>query len=268
MKKIDFQQLLLEKGERIGLCAAGGLAFILLALTLFMPGKGLFSGTASGHIEELTSRTKKLQEEHSRARPTEGSADYPGPLKDTTEQFKVRHVASNEFQARSLFFPPPITDTKRQQPLIEKADEVKVAFVRGQFPAMQFQYDETSGKRVIIAVLVLKGESADSGSTQGGFGTTIQGDRFKQMYQGLGQGFGHHVCGPPRFSRDVPLRQPPVRRGLPGQRPLRPRTPIGWPPAPGHRAATAPATARAQSATGSPRRLPWPWAGRNRQCRR
>src|SRR5947209_19202308 len=84
----QLQQLLLEKGERIGLCVAGGLAFLLLVLTLFLPGKGLFSGTASGHSDELTKKVPEVKSKHAQAQVTEG--DKPPQLKDTTAEIQVR----------------------------------------------------------------------------------------------------------------------------------------------------------------------------------
>src|SRR5258708_6315468 len=108
MKKEDIKQLLLEKGERIGLCVAGGLAFLLLVLALFLPGKGLFSGSASGHIEELTKQTAEVKDKHTRATPTD--SEKPGSLKDATAQFQVRLVDPQEYRATALFFRPPNKD--------------------------------------------------------------------------------------------------------------------------------------------------------------
>src|SRR6185437_1073876 len=43
--KIDYKKILLEKGERIGLIAAGVIAGLLLILSLLLPGHGLFAGS-------------------------------------------------------------------------------------------------------------------------------------------------------------------------------------------------------------------------------
>ncbi|MBI1915637.1 MAG: hypothetical protein HYS12_13030 [Planctomycetes bacterium] len=179
MKKLNVQQLLLEKGERIGLCVAGGLAFLLLVLTLFLPGKGLFSGTASGHSEELTKETVAVKSKHSEAKPTE--SDKPGSLKDATAEFQVRFVDPDLFRAFAMFFRPPTKDTKRQKPTILVPDEVQVAVIRGQFPALQFQTDE-SGK--IIGVLVVVDEKSESSDANSSGSSRLQGNQITQSGAG------------------------------------------------------------------------------------
>jgi hypothetical protein len=184
IKKEDIQQLLLEKGERIGFCVAGGLAFLLLVLALFLPGKGLFSGSASGHIEELNDQTAKVKDKHKNASPT--AAESPGDIANATSEFKLRYADPQEYRAFAMFFRPPTKDTKRHQPTILLPDEVKVSVIKGQFPALQFQYETVGDKQQISSVLVVlddKHESSDSNQSRSGLDT-------RQLQQGFGGGGG------------------------------------------------------------------------------
>ncbi|HKB37860.1 MAG TPA: hypothetical protein VKD72_15540, partial [Gemmataceae bacterium] len=178
MKKINFQQLLLEKGERIGLCVAGGLAVILLALTLFMPGKGLFSGSASAHIEELTKLNTNLKSKHQAARPVDN--DKPPDLKDALVKFDHRLFDASEFPNHPGFFTPPPTDTKRHKPTLLLCDEFQVAVLVGSFPALQVKFDDVGGKRVITHIEVVESTASEGGSTPGYTPGTLQTDQFKK----------------------------------------------------------------------------------------
>ncbi len=43
--KVDFKQVLLQHGERIGIGVAGALAGLMIVMSLFWPGSGVFSGS-------------------------------------------------------------------------------------------------------------------------------------------------------------------------------------------------------------------------------
>src|SRR5438552_1169711 len=53
LKEFDFKQFLLEKGERVGLYAAGGIAFLIIVLSLFLPGRGILSPSPKKSAEEI-----------------------------------------------------------------------------------------------------------------------------------------------------------------------------------------------------------------------
>lgn len=53
MKDFDIKQFLLEKGERVGLYAAGGVALLMILLSLFYPGKGLFSASPKATADDI-----------------------------------------------------------------------------------------------------------------------------------------------------------------------------------------------------------------------
>ena len=61
MKKMDFKQFMLEKGERVALYVACGLAALLLVFFLFWPGSGLFSGSASANAEAMKKKAEEVE---------------------------------------------------------------------------------------------------------------------------------------------------------------------------------------------------------------
>ena len=68
IKEFDFKQFLLQKGERVGLYAAGGLAFLMIVLSLFPGGvMQLFDVLQNGYWharghEYLSTRTARIVE--------------------------------------------------------------------------------------------------------------------------------------------------------------------------------------------------------------
>ncbi len=62
-KKVDFQQLLLQRGERIGLGVAVALTLLLLVLSLFMSGHGLLAGSSSEKAATLDTSSTYVESE-------------------------------------------------------------------------------------------------------------------------------------------------------------------------------------------------------------
>ena len=71
---------------------------------------------------------------------------------------------------------------------VGSTDEVKVAAFSGPFPALQFQTDESGGKRVITHVLVTESETGGSGGSGGG--GSLQSNLFSGQGQRSGIGSG------------------------------------------------------------------------------
>src|SRR5436305_716249 len=67
MAKMNFKQLMLEKGEKIGLAVAAGIAILLVVTQLLWPGYGLFAPNPKDHQKKLeglsTQVSKKMQAE-------------------------------------------------------------------------------------------------------------------------------------------------------------------------------------------------------------
>src|SRR5262245_51132896 len=73
--KVDFTQVLLQHGERIGLGVAGGLAALLVATGLFLPDSGFFSGSPDQKAKDLLGPSEQLEAQMRSAQPTE--SDLP-----------------------------------------------------------------------------------------------------------------------------------------------------------------------------------------------
>src|SRR6266511_5098093 len=74
MKKIDLKPFLMEKGERVGLYVAGGLALLLVGIGVV---KGFSSGSASGNAGKLNERLDQLAQLQSNARPEQDKGHLP-----------------------------------------------------------------------------------------------------------------------------------------------------------------------------------------------
>jgi hypothetical protein len=79
--KIDFKQVLLQHGERIGLIVAGVVSLLLLVTALFLPGHGLFAGSASEKAKAIDDTTKWVEERLNNPNNKPGPNDLPGEAK-------------------------------------------------------------------------------------------------------------------------------------------------------------------------------------------
>src|SRR5438128_121956 len=71
LKDFDYKQFLLERGERVGLYAAGGLGFLLIFLSLIWPGKALFNASPKPAAEEMSKSAKEKNNLVQTASPSE-----------------------------------------------------------------------------------------------------------------------------------------------------------------------------------------------------
>src|SRR5579885_3293265 len=74
MKEFDFKQFLLEKGERVGLYAAGGIALLMIILSLFMPHKGILSDSPRGRAEAISTIAQQKKRDVAQNAPSEEEA--------------------------------------------------------------------------------------------------------------------------------------------------------------------------------------------------
>jgi len=83
LKDINYKQLLLDRGERFGLGAAGVITLFLVA-TLFFPGMGFMSGSSGSNADALDKASKTVQNGLDNDKPTQ--ADAPD---ETTKKQKL-----------------------------------------------------------------------------------------------------------------------------------------------------------------------------------
>src|SRR5690242_16472356 len=84
LKEFDFKGFLLEKGERVGLYAAGGIALLMVILSLFLPGKGLLSPSPKKSAKDMTDLAATKKNDVVNAKPSASDAEelrkVPGEL--------------------------------------------------------------------------------------------------------------------------------------------------------------------------------------------
>lgn len=80
--KVDFKQVLMQHGERIGLGIAALLALGLIATSLFMPGSGVFSGSPDEKAKILEEKANAVQARLSDPNNVPGEADKPSKDSD------------------------------------------------------------------------------------------------------------------------------------------------------------------------------------------
>src|SRR5262245_57045479 len=75
--EVDFKQVLLEHGERIGIGIAGVLAVLMVVMSLFWPGSGVFSGSPAEKAKVIASVTENVDRKLRDPNNVPGDSDKP-----------------------------------------------------------------------------------------------------------------------------------------------------------------------------------------------
>jgi hypothetical protein len=148
LKKVDFKQILLEKGERIALFAGLGV------MALMVVGFGVGSVASDGpqtKVNNLESLRKQAQMAYDQSQPDEGLDKLPPELNVVA----LKPVNPELYPAKWAFFQPLSSeDRKWRQPAVLGPDEFQVDLVRG---AVQiYIITEDANKNLRIGVLKTK----------------------------------------------------------------------------------------------------------------
>lgn len=100
--KLDFQQVLLRHGERIGLGLAGGVTALLVVLSLFMPNKGFFSGSPSARAKDLDGVSTLVDQKLRDPNNLPGESDKPPPAGDKLQALNREPVNAAEHRMASV----------------------------------------------------------------------------------------------------------------------------------------------------------------------
>lgn len=114
MKKFDFKEFFLAKGEKVGLgiCAVLGALFLVSGVMSVMG-----SSSTKENAKDLRQYTKTIQQKRMAARPT--SQDLPqGKVEDMSEDFRLSWVFADSFRFPELFHVQGGSENKRMQPNI------------------------------------------------------------------------------------------------------------------------------------------------------
>lgn len=146
MPKVDFKQLLIEKGERVGL----GVAAALLVLFLAMGTLSAFSSQSPDKItKEIATNISSLQ-----SKQNNGTADVPPIDDDVMKPADVRLVSRDEVKTPfPLFDPNANVVERRTNPKILAPTSGKIDFVRGSVGVYDITGEPPNQK---IAILVGK----------------------------------------------------------------------------------------------------------------
>jgi hypothetical protein len=154
LKQVDFRQLLLEKGEKIGLGVAGVLAGLLVVWY------GVSAATSDGpqkKAKELQGLKEQAKSKWESSAPPESVGELPADL----QVVEVKPVEAAWFPTPQTFFLGGDAEDRRwRMPKVLAPDEFAVQLVRGAVQA--YMLDEQDG-RLLVAILQ-KGAAADPNS--------------------------------------------------------------------------------------------------------
>src|SRR4051812_41011174 len=127
MKKLDLKPLLIEKGERIGICAAAALSVLLVVMGVL---KGFSAGSSTGNAKKLNDQLSSLENRQRAAQPGPNDKPKDAITADALAALKFKEVSPAEFPSLAIFTSPRQKDNKRQRPNILKPDEYAIDVVR------------------------------------------------------------------------------------------------------------------------------------------
>ncbi len=134
LKDFDYKQFLMDRGERIGLYTAGGLAVLFIFGSLVWPGKALFNASPKENTNVLLSKAKEKTSQVQTLTPT---ADEEAKLRfvDPQLQKQAATVALDPTGYRltaELFAPRDVQSSKRHNPDVFGPEEFQFEVVPAQ----------------------------------------------------------------------------------------------------------------------------------------
>src|SRR5690349_15750886 len=93
-KKLDLKPLLIEKGERIGICAAAALSLLLVAMGVL---KGFSAGSSTANAKKLNDQLTTLENLQRTRQPTDEHKPKDPITAEALAALKFKEVPSDEF---------------------------------------------------------------------------------------------------------------------------------------------------------------------------
>jgi hypothetical protein len=183
MAKMDMKQVLLAHGERIGLGVCGALAVVLLATSLFLPGRGVFSGSSVEKAKAIDEPTAWVQQK------LRDPNNLPGPNEKPPENvqligYTAESVKHEDYSVAS--FGPPIQTINlgRRVPRIFPVEEGVAGVDHVNIQSYIFDFNSDPPK-----VLTLQADGGAAGGAGGTSGAPPRGaDRLGRMFGPAGRG--------------------------------------------------------------------------------
>jgi hypothetical protein len=164
LKDFNFQQFMIEKGERVVLGLVGGLTTLLILFGFVM--RGLGSGSPAANTRELNELRKKGQDAFTRSAPDLAIAKVDPDLLRAGQLVPLDPIA---FLAENPFFEAnQMEDTKWRLPRVLAPDESQVDLVRGLVRSYIFTRDRDS----MMVMFLHHKQKKDASGAAGGAGSS------------------------------------------------------------------------------------------------
>ncbi len=153
LKDFDYKQFLLERGERVGLYAAGGIAFLLIFLTLFWPGAAIFHANPKPEaklIKEAAADKNRLVQGGAAPQGAEIDALRKVDSQLLKQAAPVAEDPAGYRLEREMFAPRDVRSSKRRNPIVVAPDEFMAQVVPAQISNYMFVYERDGTLRVAI----------------------------------------------------------------------------------------------------------------------
>jgi hypothetical protein len=156
LKDFDFKGFLLARGERVGLYTAGGIGLLIVLLSLFWPGKGLFSASPKGTADKIQEGAKTGMTRLATAAPSESEikelVTVPDELK---KQSSLVPLDPDEYRlSGEIFAARDVKSNKRRNPSVLVPDEFLAQVVPAQISSFMTNVE---GDTVRYGILTGKG---------------------------------------------------------------------------------------------------------------
>jgi len=163
LKDFDYKQFLMERGERVGLYAAGGIAGLFIFCSLIWPGKALFNASPRAHSELISKTAADKKKDVQTLTPSEAEKEKLSHV-DPQLQKQAATVAEDPTRYRltaELFAPRDIQSSKRHNPDVYGPEEFQWVVVPGQLSSYII---ETQAGKEMIGILRTSRKGAKPGS--------------------------------------------------------------------------------------------------------
>lgn len=186
MKDFDFKQFMLEKGERVGLGIAGGVALLLVVLCMMSV---LRAGSPQKNADDLANLTKQVSQGLQTNTPRDSVPDEKPPKdnKDKLIALDISQLDRKQYQLAGIFEGYTLEAAKRRMPVLELPDEGHVA--TAWVPVETYVFDSKfESIYVLVPSKAEKNPQGSAGGRTGGLNNLGRGGFLGGMSGGMGMG--------------------------------------------------------------------------------
>jgi hypothetical protein len=215
--KTNWNQLMLEKGDRIGLAVAVVLGALLLFTSLFWPGSGLLATSPTTNANELAKKAEDVE------RKLVSNTPQPNELPaKKAEDVKPPDFVKNEItdeqkpglEVLPIVPPAVVVSNTRRQPHLLLPDEGRVEVLMSQIKSYIFKYDDQGRPTHVVVFKDAFNKEGPGAKQPPGMGG---GQDLKSFYQRMGRGqqAGGMPSMMPRMSDNTRFQMPQTGKMAP-----------------------------------------------------